>query len=777
MKLSHRWLARHLEAMPDPVRVQQGIEQLGIEVVGTSRFGHIFHTVELVEVISRVPHPDSDHLSLVDVRRGDGSVSRIVTGAANGFPGDRLWYGPPGTELPDGRVLERKSLRGVESPGMLLSAEELGFQATGGDLWVWSGPEPLGTRFLEVIGGEDLVYELEMTPSTASYLQSVRKIAEALAGLWGVSLKPLPSPFEFRQDPLARVEAEAACPRYGLVEMHVKPGQVSPLWMQVLLRSIGLRVIHPAVDATNFVLWDLGEPLHAFDASQVELPITVRLARPGETLTLLDGKTITLTPEDLVIADRVRALALAGVMGGQGSAVTENTRTIYLESAHFAAPGVFRSMRRHQLTTDAGLHFGKGTDPAMVDVAPTVVQVLLAEAGALAETGRSQVIGDLPAARRIVIEPDRIAALLGVDWSWEKMAAALEGFGYRVTGFTVTVPRERHDVETEYDVAEDIARFYGMDAVPSRLPVMPLTYAARDVSRTFLERLRDRCAESGMMEVVTRTLSSPEREAGLHIASWPPVMITNPLRDEERMLRRELLTSLLEVVRYNRARRDEPVNIFEVGAVFRRDGEEVVESYQLAMVLTLGSSPAYPSRSETTVHDLLARVIWITERLGWAVHAADATDAPDYLHPGRSVRLVDSDGVELGWLGELRPRIAELFQARRLAVLLMDIPAHVTLVTSTPRRISRFPSVVRDLSLVVPPTRRYAEVLQTIRDNGGQWLQDVGLIDRFVGDFGQSWTFRLVFQATDRTLTDEAIDGEIQSILRHLDPLGITLRQ
>lgn len=777
MILSHRWLGRHLVELPEKGQVVKGLEQLGIEVASVTSFGDDYAALELVEVVARTPHPRSDHLSLVDVRRAQGGVIRVVTGASNGMPGERVWYAPDGARLPDGRVLEVRDFRGISSPGMLLSPEEVGYQAYTGDLWIWPGEHPVGTTFLEAIGGLDTLYELELTPNIAQYLQSVKRIAEELASIWRVPARPPYGTFAYQNDPLAQVMDFERCPLYGLVKLHIVPGKASPLWMQTLLLAVGHRIIHPAVDVTNFVLWDLGEPLHAFDRRDVTGIIEVRRARSSEPLTLLDGTTMILDPQDLVIADQKGPLALAGIMGGQGAGIRSDTEEVLLESAHFSASGIFQSYKRHGLFTDAATHFGKGTDPQAVFEAPVMVTTLLQEAGILRRVGESILVGELPAQRTISLSASRIREILGVDWSDGEIQHALAGWKYDIVGEQVVVPRFRHDVDSLCDLAEDVARFYGMDRIPCGLPVGVTQLAERDPENAFYERIRDILAESGFNEVITRTFSNPEQDRlWLHELAKPAIQVTNPLREEERLMRRDLLGSLLEVVRYNRSRRTAPIRIFEVGPVFWKEGDGAVQTMELAVAMTLEADPAYPPGLEPSIYDLTGLLDHFAARLGWKVSRENDDRLPHYLHPGRAQRLVYR-GETVGYVGEIRPRLALPYRTRRLGVLKLALDGSKALTISEPGKPSRFPEVMRDLSLVVPEEVSYGAIGQIIDAQSIAWLQSVRTIDRFQGDFGTSLTIRLTFQSPMATLTDSEVDLEVGRILKGLSALGVGLRQ
>lgn len=777
MIVSHRWLFRHLPGDRSPQQVVEGLEQLGCEVASVSSWGDHYGGVELVEVVERNPHPDSDHLSLVRVRRGNSAITQIVTGANNGFVGEHLWYAPPGTTLPDGRTLEVRELRGIASPGMLLSAEELGYQAHTGDLWVWNGPEPLGTTFLEAIGGVDTLYELELTPNIAQYLQNVRRLAGELAAIWQVTLNPDVPNFAYGTDPLVSFTDVEHCPLYGVVRLALRPGSESPLWMQTLLRAVGHRIIHPAVDVTNYILWDLGEPLHAFDARRVAGDLAVRRARPDETLTLLDGSVLTLDGEDLVIADRDKVLALAGIMGGIDSGIADDSTEVLLECAHFAPLPVFRSMKIHNVMTDAAQHFGRGTDPEAVFKAPSVVIQVLQEAGILDRVGESQVVGTLGGNRTTGFSAASIRRLLGVEWSDGAINEALTRFGYRIDGDVAVIPRYRHDVESVYDLAEDVARYYGLNAVPRTLPLQKVGLAIRSRSVAWDEEVRDLVASAGYHEVMTRTFVSPAMNRRFtEVVDDAAIVVANPLREEESVMRTGILASLGEVVRYNRSRHDLPIRIFEVGTIFERRGDHVVESRELGVVLSLDPEPALPPTPDPSVYDLTGLTDFIAARLGLDLERGEYPNPPSFLHPAR-VQQIWQKGQAVGYVGELRPRVAAEYRCRRMAVLVLRVLEAGARLASQPGRPSRFPEVQRDLSLVVPSAVRYGDLRRTIQGLSLKDLCEIRPIDRFVGDFGTSITVRLIFQSDAQTLTDEGVDTSVRRIVSALASLGVELRQ
>ncbi|CAB1128410.1 Phenylalanine--tRNA ligase beta subunit [Candidatus Hydrogenisulfobacillus filiaventi] len=778
MKLSYRWLARHLPDLPAPEVLAGDLTRLGLEVDRYGTWGEELGSIRLVEVLARRPHPGADHLAVVTVDDGRNRVE-VVTGARDGLPGQRVWWAPPGTRLPDGRTIGPATLRGVVSQGMLLSAAEAGFQAPG-ELWVHAGPEPPGTTLLELLGGPDTVYELELTPNLAAYAQSVQGVARELAALYGRPLPPEPPAFPGWGEggPLAvEVEDPTACPLYTLVEWRVAGEDPAPLWMQALLRAVGQRPLGGVVDLTNFVLFGWGQPLHAFDADAVELPVRVCRARPGERLVTLDGVERVLDPADLVIADAGRVLGLAGVMGGLDSGVRPGTRRIYLESAHFAAPVVFRTLKRHDLASEAALRFGKGSDPALAPAGPALVA---AYAGGLLEpTGRSARVGRVPEPPAVPWHPGRIRALLGVNWDDRRLEEALGRLGFRVSGGMVHAPSWRREVTGSHDLAEDVARLEGYEAVGERLPVGPTVLGARDAAWVRADRVRDLAAAAGYQELLTPSYTGPDAPADPvgGPEALAPIRIVNPLRDRESWLRTGLLATLREAWLYNRDRDVEPQPVFEVAPVYGRPGggEAVAEPLTLAALLPLAAPEAWPGTG--SLYQLKGLVELVAERLGWAVAFGPLEAEHPWFHPGRSLAILGPDGRRQGLLGELRAEFWAPARMRgRVAGLEWRLPLAVEPALPVIRHAPRFPAVVRDLSFVVPEESGWAEWEAVLAAARPPRLEAWRLMDRFRGGFGLSFTVRFTFRAPDRTLTDAEVDGDMARLMAALEVRGARVR-
>ncbi len=780
MKVSYRWLKRHVPDLPPSGQIAGALERMGWEVASQENWGQGFSTVELVEVLRRVKHPNADHLSIVSVRRGEDREIDVVTGAPNGFPGERVWYAPVGTKLIDGRTLDTVNMRGVMSPGMLLSASELGFSGSAEGLWIWKGDEAPGTSFLDVVGGSDVVWEVELTPNLAAFGQSMRAVALELAAAFDL-VRPVALPdYPYGHGAMAQVADMGDCPLYGLVEYHISGPASSPLWLQVLLTTIGQRVISPAVDLTNFLLWDMGQPLHAFDADKVVGKIQVRRARDGEHLQTLDERDRILTSMDLVIADDQGPLALAGVMGGLRSAVDSETTHVYLESAHFDASLVFKTMRRHQIFSEAALRFGKGTDPEMAYCAPASYLALLESIGGLSAAGQSQMIGSRGESRTLPFAPDKIRALLGVQWDDKKILAGLIRLGFRQTQTgAIRIPPARHDVEGIADLAEEVARLYGIDSIPSTLFSSPAVPGQRSFSVAYDEMVKNVLAESGFWEIITRAFTSPERLMRAEMAVPEGIVhVSNPLREEERILRPALLPGLLETVEINRARRDSALQLFELASVYEEIDGAPCEHQEIAVVETLEEIQAFPRLPVPHVLHIKGVMEEVVRRCGLDVQWRQVENGPEYFHPGRTLMLQNRQGEIVGYLGELRPRLAQKYHAKRVAAWVMRLEQPFG--TSTLSRISRplrFSEVVRDLSLIIPASLSFGALLDEIRAIELPDLQSVQPIDAFEGEFGQSWTLRFIFQPSDTTLTVAQIDGRVAKIIEAVGSLGVVLRQ
>jgi phenylalanyl-tRNA synthetase beta chain len=769
MRVVRSWMEEWAGTLPDADTLTAILPRLGYEVAAVHPLLEGLEQVVLAEITARRPIPGSDHLAAVDIVAGTRQTT-VVTGAQNGFGGDRTWWAPPGTVLPGGRRLERLVFRGQTSDGMLCSADELGFRAPG-DLWIWDGPGRPGDRLLDLLElSGDWVYDLELTPNLAQFAQSVRGVARDLAAWAGRRLEEWAAvPSEPAQ---GRVELRAPdrCPHYALLEVPVPSGDLPWRW-QARLGAVGLRLVSPVVDVTNWVMWEFGQPLHAFDADRVELPIVVRLAEEGEPLTLLDGRTIRLTADDLVIADRRHALGLAGVMGGLESAITPTTRRVLVESAHFTAPGIYRTARRHGLRTDAAERFLRGTDPEGLTSA--LHRFWFGLTGGRGDAPTAWVAGGPPARRQVPWQPETIRRLLGGTWPDDMLEADLSRLGFERRGPVMAVPSFRPDVEGVADLAEEVGRLRGLDAVPDHLP--PATDMARlDAEARHRDAVREWVAAAGYWEIVTRSFWAPDTAERVGVDA-PSHRLVNPLREEESVLRTSLLPGLLQTAQFNLNRGAEALALFELGAVYRGRPDAPEQVWQLGVLRTLDERKTLHGPEQPTVYDVTGLFDELARRMGWRAERRPGA-LPTWAHPGRA-QLVVADGTVLGVVGELHPHLADAWRLPRTAVLVMDLPAAPTPSRQAVGRPSRYPAVMRDLSVVWPEGLLWGEVLPAIQEAAGPWLEAVRPFDRYAGPWGTSLALSLVFRAEDRTLTEAEVDAAVERVVARLEGLGASLRR
>ncbi len=773
MDLPYSWLWELGKDWPDVEDVGRDLSRLGYEVAEVSAWEAGLAPVVLALVVDRKPHPASHRLALVTVEIGEGHTVTVVTGATNGVAGDRVWYGPPGTVLPDGRRLETIDIHGVPSPGMLLSAAECGYRASPGDLWIWEGHEAAGTPWPDIMG-RDWVLRLELTPNLAQFGQSAIGVARDLAGLYGLPQPVLPKP------PLPGVgasgkvvlEASELCPIYSLMAVETTAGQLPWTWQRRLVAS-GFRLISPVVDVTNYVLMELGQPLHAFDADRVALPICVRLARPGEELVLLDGTRLSLGSDDLVIADVDKVLALAGIMGGQDSGVGPHTRRVLLESAHFKGPGIYRSARRLGLNTDAALRFSRGTDPGAAEAALARAEAALAQSRSLIHRDWVVTAGEAPTPRRVGWNPDRIRVWLGTDWDDARLERDLGRLGFHRDRDHIVVPSYRPDIEGLPDLAEEIVRLEGMDAIPVRLPAQT-GIAKLDRQMVEADRVRDLMVAAGFTEVLTRSFIAPGILADL---GFPEGVhrLRNPLREEESVLRSSLLPSLLTVSRYNHDRQWPSEAIFEVGRVFQGRAEDPVEHLELGVLLTLEPLPALYGAKNPSVYDLKGLIELMAETMGWPLALASEPGAP-YLHPGRFLSICYA-GTVLGHLGEVHPTVAAQWHLPRTGVVILRLPPPGLRTSKAYDRPSRFPGIRRDLSLLVREGTTWQAIDRALAGTAAIHLRHWEPFDQYFGPLGRSVGVSLHFQADDRTLTESDVDEEVARLLQVLSKIGVERRE
>lgn len=815
MKVLLSWLQSWLPETPlasEPLA--ERLTMAGLEVEAISSLVPPFSGVVVGEIVAVEPHPNAERLRVCRVDVGRSAPLQIVCGAPNARLGLKAPCALVGAELPGGVTIGEAVLRGVASYGMLCSARELGISEEGGGLLELPAEAPVGADLRTYLQLDDTVLELKMTPNRADCL-SVLGVAREVAALLGAPLTPpWPKPeggvplspaiasvpsAGFSAGRAVRLAAPEACPRYlGRLIRGVDPTRPTPEWMVRRLTAAGVRPIHFLVDVTNYVMLELGQPLHAFDAERLRGAITVRWAKAGETLRLLNGTTATLDGSVLVIADEAGPVALAGVMGGEASGVQPTTTAVFLESAFFVPTAVAGRARRFNLASEAAHRFERGVDPEGCRRAiERATELILAVAGGKAsEVVVAEVSEHLPRRAAITVSAAQLSAHLGITVNAEEAAAwlAREGVVAVVAGeqLTATPPSWRFDLAIPEDLAEEVARLIGYDQIPAHLPEV----AVRPGQATEVQRSRHAVRHAlfgrGYSEAVTFAFVPEwwEREV---VGNAEPIALANPIAAPLSVMRSSLLPGLVEAVAANRKRQAETVRLFEIGRCFlSAEPVAAVTHAELAAAL----ERQQPLR--------LAAVAWGAAELGWseggrAVDFYDLkgdlealfapaeltftplTDHPAF-HPGRAARVA-SGGAPIGVIGELHPRWAKHW-ALKPAPVLFEVALSAVVARTKPhyRPLSRQPMVVRDLAFLVPQTVAVAELIAAVRADAPQWLQAVWVFDCYQGGSlpprTKSVALRLQWQDEARTLTDAEVDAAVAAVVeRVVRRCGATLRQ
>ena len=786
MKTSEKWLKEFVAVKADAAAIAKRLGFAGIEVASVAPALPDFTDVKVGRIESLSAHPSADKLRVCQVDIGQGKLLQIVCGAPNAAAGMKAPVILPGGKLPDGTVIKAAALRGVDSAGMLCSARELGLSEEVSGLMALPADAPVG-KDLKAYLGQDQLIEIEVTPNRGDCLSTLG-LARELSALYDLPLMlPDVSPVKpvIKDSLKVEVKAPDACPVYvGRVIKGIRADAVTPLWMRERLRRAGLRSIHPVVDVTQYVMLELGQPMHAYDLARLDGGIVVRMAKQGELAKLLNAQTYTLTPDVLVIADRSRPQGLGGIMGGGESNVQTGTVDVFLEAAYFSPSAISGRPRRLDLMTDAGYRFERGVDPAgqvraMERATRLILELAGGKPGPVTVTGRKA-----KAPKPIKLRRARLAALLGISIPTAEVTRILKRLGFGVKagkeGWSATPPSHRFDIEIEEDLIEEAGRIHGYDHIPAT------PYPARQgmdrlpEAQVDLRVLRRVLVDRGYQEVVTYSFVESGLQQRLYGAAG--IHLANPITAEMTEMRLGLWAGLLNTLKYNLARQQGRVRVFETGLRFTLQDNEIKQEN---MVAGLVSGPEYPlqwGEAERAVDfaDQKGDVEALAA-LGGVKRLEAKVGSHPALHPGQAAHL-SLDGADLGWMGALHPGLlkaldlpqgALLFELRLEPLLQGKIPVFAP--------ISRFPSVRRDLALVVDEKVSAAALLAGAREAAGSLLQEARIFDIYRGpgiDSGRkSVALGLILQDSSRTLTDEDADGAMQRVADRLRrDLGATIR-
>ena len=786
MQFSESWLRSLCNPSLSSEELCHVLTMAGLEVEERRSAGADFSNVVVAEVLSVEKHPDADKLKLCSVAVGEASPLQIVCGAPNVVAGMKVPCARVGARLPGmpGIEIKQARVRGIESSGMLCSARELGLSDDHGGLLPLAADATVGEDIRRHLDLDDHLITLKLTPNRADCL-SLLGIARELSALTGAPLlapevKPVVAVVaDTRQVVL---DAPVSCSRYcGRIIRGVNARAGTPEWMKRRIERSGIRSISFLVDVTNYVMLELGQPLHAFDDAELSGAIHVRLPRPGEQLLLLNEQIVTPSADTTLIADDEKPLAMAGVMGGEHSGINDATRDLFLESAFFPPAAIAGKARALGFSSDASHRYERGVDfelqrTAIERATQLILDTCGGKPGPVVETVAA---AHLPQRRPVRLRSARAARVLGITLPEARIEAMLRGLGLQVEktsdGFSVTPPSFRFDIEIEEDLIEELARIHGYDNIPSQPPVARMAMMPATESSLSPMSLRRAVAERDFHEVVTYSFVDAAWEADFaaaHANGATPITLANPIASQMGVMRSSLIGGLVGVLVANRKRQTERVRIFELGRSFQRDATSgpVAGFVQPLRLAGLAAGPALPEQwgapaSRVDFYDVKADVeaLFAPRRLEFikAEHPA--------LHPGRCA-TVSLDGQPVGILGELHPRWVQKYELGTAPVV-FELELAALLATPFPHydEVSRFPAVIRDLALVVAQNQPLAPLLAALRATAPAIVRDVALFDVYqgkgLGENEKSLAFRIVMQDTQRTLEDAEVEAAVASLL------------
>ena len=801
MLVSYNWLKELVPLDATPAEVDRMITMAGVEVDNVQEVKPDFSQVVVGHILKIFPHPNADKLVLCDVEVGKESPLRIVCGAANMKDGDKVPVALVGAVLKEGLKVKKAKIRGEASEGMMCSERELGLGDDHSGIMILPPETTIGSSFAEVMNLNDAVLELAVTPNRSDCL-SIIGVARELAAITHAAARPPEIKMQETEPETASltsitIEDDIGCPRYAArIVSGVKIGP-SPLWMQQKLKKVGLRPLNNVVDVTNYVLMELGHPLHAFDYHKLEENrIVVRRARKDESIVTLDGAERALSEDMLVIADAANPVAVAGVMGGANSEVTEQTTTVLIESAYFDPKSIRRTSKALALSTEASYRFERGADYEMLIMALDRAASLMAElAGGTIARGMIDAYPRKFAPAEIDLRYQRIKRILGIEVAPDAVVSILASLGFEIISkeaetVSVRVPSFRPDVSAEIDLIEEVARIYGYDRIEPTYPQDTAVMSRGIQPRSLEDEVRLIMKGCGFSEIINLSFGAPtdmedfpETRPGENLK---PIRMKNPLTEDASTLRSTLIPGLLKNLRANINTGNKNLKMYEVGKVYWPIDNEILpeEPVFICAAATGLSRPVNwkGKPSETDFFEMKGVAETVLESLCSAkITAARATHSG--FHPGMCADLM-LDGQSVGKIGEIHPGILEKHEITQ-KVYVFEI--NLTELQSWPparktyQRLSRFPYSERDLAVVVDEQVEAADLEEAIVRAGGEFLTGVLLFDIYrgkqAGEKKKSLAFSLRFQSSERTLTDDEIAAACKTIMGALEKeFGAKLR-
>ncbi len=792
MKFSEQWLREWVNPDLNTADLGHQLTMAGLEVDAIEPVAPEFNGVVVGKILSCEKHPDADKLQVcqVDVGSQSDEPLQIVCGAKNARADLLVACAMIKAVLPGNFKIKKSKLRGVVSMGMLCSDKELGLADSAEGIMELPLDAPVGTDIRAYLQLNDVSIELGVTPNRGDCF--------CLAGVareTGVFTRKNVSPVEIQPQspgiddvPVIKIEAQEACPRYaGRIIRNVNIQAETPLWMKEKLRRCGNRSISPLVDITNYVMLELGQPMHAFDLAKINGAVNVRMAVEGEKLVLLDGQEIALKADNLVIADDAQALALAGIMGGDNSAVTDNTRDILLESAFFAPEKIIGKARTHGLHTDSSHRFERGVSPdlqvkALERATALILEITGGDVGPVVEQCHDEYI---PRPQPIVLRKEKITRVLGIEIDDKTVKDVLQRLEMDVVdcadGWQVTAPTFRFDIEFDVDLVEEIGRIYGYDNLPATLPHGSITMAACPDDRIDEAKIKDLMVHLGYQEAICYSFVEPDAQK-LITPDNPGIRLSNPISEDLSVMRTSLWTGLIAALVYNQNRQQNRIRLFEVGSRFV-PGAQNGDLLQEVMIAGIINGSVFPEQwgdktRNVDFFDLKADVEALLSLGGDLLSYRFEAEQHPALHPGQSARIY-KDNQAVGWMGTLHPEVAKAFDVKSTSIL-FEVEFGAVSAAKVPnfKILSKFPAIRRDIAIIVDDAVKSSAIINSIRQTAEKTLSSestvaVELFDVYVGEGVEvgkkSLAVSLSLQEQSRTLKDDEIDTLIQAILSDLE--------
>ncbi|WP_158107270.1 phenylalanine--tRNA ligase subunit beta [Vibrio furnissii] len=794
MKFSESWLREWVNPAVTTDELTHQITMAGLEVDDVLPVAGTFTGVKVGHVVECGQHPDADKLRVTKVDVGEEELLDIVCGAPNCRQGLKVAVATVGAVLPGDFKIKKAKLRGQPSHGMLCSFSELGIDVESNGIMELAEDAVIGTDFREFLALNDVTIDVDLTSNRADCF-SLRGMAREVGVLNRADVaEPAVSPVAPTIDANISIEvkAPAACPRYlGRIVKNVNVQAQTPLWMQEKLRRCGIRSIDPIVDITNYVMLEQGQPMHAFDLAKIEGGIVVRLAEQGEKLTLLDGSEAELNADTLIIADHNKALAIAGIFGGEHSGVSTETKDVLLECAFFAPDHIRGRARSYGLHTDSSMRYERGVDYALQHAAMERATQLLIDicGGDVAPVVAAESDTDLPKPNTVALRRTKLDNLLGHHIADADVVEILQRLGMSVEttaeGWTATAPTWRFDIAIEQDLVEEVGRIYGYDNIPNQAPAAALNMNLHKEANLPLKRVRDLLVDRGYHEAITYSFVEPEQQK-LIVPDVEPLILPNPISADMSAMRLSLIQGLLNTVVHNQKRQQPRVRLFEQGLRFIPDQAAengMRQEPMLAGVISGTRGEEHWNLETATVDffDLKGDVEAILELTANGKAYSFAAAKHPALHPGQSAAIV-LDGKTIGVIGTVHPELERKFGLNgRTIVFEIEWSAINTKVIPEAVALSKFPSNRRDIAVVVDDAVASGDIVKACLEQGGEFLKDAKLFDVYVGkgveDGKKSLAIALTLQSAERTLEDADIAGAVEAIVAHVSAkFGATLR-